>query len=243
MYSTEPTGVEEGEGLGKDKSGIAAAIKVTKKLDTKGGENFEFAWWDHVYNKVSSSVQVENVDGEVKVQLDAGLVSRNLMGIISTELLPVSQGHGRTGGRVLSTEQLGFKRALYGYFVKSFAGSMKVEKSFATKVGDEELFEACGRLTARKGARAEQRGKLERTGSIHPTCPPEPERSKPDTVIPERPKGSTEKTKGDKRVREGGKKRSRSMKSSRAKKAKKAKRANEDRDKGRAKKKKAKRQK
>ncbi|KAJ9075453.1 hypothetical protein DSO57_1035983 [Entomophthora muscae] len=165
-------GWKKGEGLGKNKSGISTAIKVAKKNDTRGvgtkGENFEFAWWDHVYNKVSSSVQVENVDGDVKVKVDnEDLLSRNQMGIISTELVITHKGaeavESEIQGRELNTEQLNAKRALYGYFVKSFAGSMNVEKSFATKISDKDLFEACGRLTARKGARAEQKGKLERT--------------------------------------------------------------------------------
>lgn len=159
-------GWKRGEGLGKNRTGISAAVKVARKKGTQGvgtkGENFEFAWWDHVYNKVLSSVRVDNANGEVKVQLDENLLSRNQMGIISTDLLPVVKPRGeveeefKSGDRVLSPEQLNIKRALYGYFVKSFACSTKVERSFEIKIGDQQLFEACNWATAGKGIKAEQ---------------------------------------------------------------------------------------
>lgn len=69
----------------------------------------------------------------MQVKLDGDdLLSRNQMGIISTELLSTSNDAEASEsvpiGRELSNDQLNAKRALYGYFVKSFEGSMKVEK-------------------------------------------------------------------------------------------------------------------
>uniref|UniRef100_A0A672HYY1 G patch domain-containing protein 4 n=1 Tax=Salarias fasciatus TaxID=181472 RepID=A0A672HYY1_SALFA len=57
-------GWERGKGLGRAQSGISEAIKVKVKCDKGGvghreGEQFSFHWWDHVFNKASSSLQVE----------------------------------------------------------------------------------------------------------------------------------------------------------------------------------------
>uniref|UniRef100_A0A3Q3BWV7 G patch domain-containing protein 4 n=1 Tax=Haplochromis burtoni TaxID=8153 RepID=A0A3Q3BWV7_HAPBU len=58
-------GWEHGKGLGRAENGISEAIKVKVKCDKGGvghkeGEQFTFHWWDHVFNKASSSLQVES---------------------------------------------------------------------------------------------------------------------------------------------------------------------------------------
>uniref|UniRef100_A0AAZ1WX36 G patch domain-containing protein 4 n=1 Tax=Oreochromis aureus TaxID=47969 RepID=A0AAZ1WX36_OREAU len=58
-------GWEQGKGLGRAENGISEAIKVKVKCDKGGvghkeGEQFTFHWWDHVFNKASSSLQVES---------------------------------------------------------------------------------------------------------------------------------------------------------------------------------------
>uniref|UniRef100_A0A3Q0SPZ0 G patch domain-containing protein 4 n=1 Tax=Amphilophus citrinellus TaxID=61819 RepID=A0A3Q0SPZ0_AMPCI len=58
-------GWEHGKGLGRAENGISEAIKVKVKCDKGGvghkeGEQFSFHWWDHVFNKASSSLQVES---------------------------------------------------------------------------------------------------------------------------------------------------------------------------------------
>lgn len=60
-----------GKGLGRQENGISEAIKVKVKCDKGGvghrqGEQFTFHWWDHVFNKASSSLEVES--GEVSPQ-------------------------------------------------------------------------------------------------------------------------------------------------------------------------------
>ncbi|XP_016380126.1 G patch domain-containing protein 4-like isoform X3 [Sinocyclocheilus rhinocerous] len=57
-------GWEKGKGLGRSENGISEAIKVKIKCDKRGmghkeGEQFTFHWWDHVFNKASSSLVVE----------------------------------------------------------------------------------------------------------------------------------------------------------------------------------------
>lgn len=56
------TSICSGEGLGKEKHGNAKHITVTVKNDTKGvgsnNEQWDFAWWDHLYNKSANAVSV-----------------------------------------------------------------------------------------------------------------------------------------------------------------------------------------
>ncbi|KAI7905505.1 uncharacterized protein BX663DRAFT_419870, partial [Cokeromyces recurvatus] len=88
----EKFGWSSGEGLGKEKKGNVKHISVTIKNDKKGvGVNkgdWEFAWWDHLYNKSASSVVVEKDEtkGEIKVATkNKGDHRRSRTGIISTQ--------------------------------------------------------------------------------------------------------------------------------------------------------------
>uniref|UniRef100_A0A674CWZ9 G patch domain-containing protein 4 n=1 Tax=Salmo trutta TaxID=8032 RepID=A0A674CWZ9_SALTR len=51
-------GWEQGKGLGRQENGICEAIIVNVQ--------FTFHWWDHVFNKASSSLEVES--GELSPQ-------------------------------------------------------------------------------------------------------------------------------------------------------------------------------
>ncbi|KAG0325494.1 G patch domain-containing protein 4 [Podila horticola] len=84
-------GWKQGEGLGKHKDGIKKSISVVKKNDTKGLggklDKWDFAWWDHVFNKSASNIQVNKdaESGEVKVEKQAPTdIQMGKMGIIST---------------------------------------------------------------------------------------------------------------------------------------------------------------
>ncbi|KAF9348764.1 G patch domain-containing protein 4 [Mortierella sp. NVP85] len=83
-------GWSQGEGLGKNKDGIKKSISVVKKNDTKGlggkSDKWDFAWWDHVFNKSVSSIQVsKDESGEVKVEKQgSSAIQMGRMGIIST---------------------------------------------------------------------------------------------------------------------------------------------------------------
>ncbi|KAF9329535.1 G patch domain-containing protein 4 [Podila minutissima] len=84
-------GWKQGEGLGKHKDGIKKSISVVKKNDTKGLggklDKWDFAWWDHVFNKSASNIQVNKdaESGEVKVEKQAPSdIQMGKMGIIST---------------------------------------------------------------------------------------------------------------------------------------------------------------
>ncbi|KAG0215801.1 G patch domain-containing protein 4 [Mortierella sp. GBA30] len=83
-------GWKSGEGLGKNKDGIKKSISVTKKNDTKGLggklDKWDFAWWDHVFNKSAANIQVnKDESGEVKVEKqNPSDIQVSRMGIIST---------------------------------------------------------------------------------------------------------------------------------------------------------------
>ncbi|KAI7806295.1 G patch domain-containing protein 4 [Triplophysa rosa] len=154
-------GWEKGKGLGRRENGISEAIKVQIKRDKGGmghkeGEQFTFHWWDHVFNKASSSLVVET--GQDGVMVKAADNSSN--GLISNK-------------KPRKAQQA--KSMLYGSFVKSatlLSGQEHTEKtsdsddssnsededqkldlSSTTKLSDADLIKACGGRTAHKGAR------------------------------------------------------------------------------------------
>ena len=67
-------GWTEGKGLGKDEHGMRHAIKVSVKNNNHGlglDPHDEFHWWDHVFNKVASSIKVETDGEECKISRTA----------------------------------------------------------------------------------------------------------------------------------------------------------------------------
>lgn len=158
-------GWEHGKGLGRAENGISEAIKVKVKSDKAGvghkeGDQFTFHWWDHVFNKASSSLQVETDQNGVQVKKN---LDTDEGGMISNKK-PLKAS--------LSKEKL------YGCFVKSatlLSGQEqpepksspsdssssssedeeehKLDLSSTTNLSDADLMMACGGRTAHKGAR------------------------------------------------------------------------------------------
>lgn len=156
-------GWEHGKGLGRAENGISEAIKVKVKSDKAGvghkeGDQFTFHWWDHVFNKASSSLQVETDPSGV--QLKKNVDSDKEVGLISNRK-PLKASFS--------------KEKLYGCFVKSatlLSGQEqpepkstsdddsssedednKLDLSSTTNLSDADLMMACGGRTAHKGAR------------------------------------------------------------------------------------------
>ncbi|XP_033126227.1 G patch domain-containing protein 4-like [Anneissia japonica] len=156
-------GWKAGSGLGRNEDGISEAIKVKIKRDSAGvghdpAEQFTFHWWDHVFNKAASNIQVtNNEDGVVVLNKKEG-------------------SHMITNEKPVKSSNK--KNTLYGMFVKSAtltpAGEQSVSSSseeeedvkidFSSGLADDELFKACGGRTAHKGARhgLKSNGKLQR---------------------------------------------------------------------------------
>ncbi|KAJ3189749.1 G patch domain-containing protein 4 [Gaertneriomyces sp. JEL0708] len=134
-------GWKKGSGLGSRGDGINRAISVGFKNDTNGlgakADEWSFQWWDHVFNKASSGIQVSAGDDGVEVK-----------------------------AKPKAEKEKAKKALLYGAFVKAAPEEEEddEEKDYIIKVTDEELLQACEGRTARKGARAYQPGKLKRAG-------------------------------------------------------------------------------
>jgi len=141
----EKYGWKRGEGLGKESKGISKPVKTTLKQDRDGvgksKEDFNFAWWDHVYNKASSNIVISADDEDgVKCATKENLKKEE---IISTENPQTSQKAAISNKNSL----------LYGYFLS--AGSDKQEANpvdYSSKMTDQEIFEACeGRRLGHRG--------------------------------------------------------------------------------------------
>ncbi|KAG2188985.1 hypothetical protein INT44_004127 [Umbelopsis vinacea] len=150
----EKFGWNKGDGLGKNKDGNVKHISVTKKNDKKGvgvgQDQWEFAWWDHLFNKSASSVVINKDDdkGEVKVETKNHNMRKSKTGIISTvkpsgisdsesspaeapsgESTPIPEEQPRTMMDSVKEVHQSFSQRiasskLYGAFVKSTAGAL-----------------------------------------------------------------------------------------------------------------------
>jgi len=150
----EGKGWNLGEGLGKHSQGIVDALKPKLKFDQTGvghnrAEEFEFHWWDHVFNKAAKSVKVEDTEGEVRVDFNSDKSE------LSTKKM-----------RRKAKKEI--RNKLYSNFVKSgtlTGGKMEKEEgdedtveevkdmSRLKELTDDELVAACGGRTAHKGSR------------------------------------------------------------------------------------------
>ncbi|OMJ15038.1 G patch domain-containing protein 4 [Smittium culicis] len=185
----EKFGWTKGEGVGKNKSGIKRAITVTKKYDLLGvgtdRENITNNWWDKLYNNASKKIKSTSDQGSEKAektkQEDDGInLSKDTIDMEKSALAepmvfninnPDLLYHGifvKSGGSDYSSmerypetkeeDSEGIK------FVKSVEVITETNKTLDSieNLTDEQLFAACEGRTARKGARAEQPGKLSR---------------------------------------------------------------------------------
>ncbi|XP_059196228.1 G patch domain-containing protein 4 [Centropristis striata] len=159
-------GWEQGKGLGRSENGISEAIKVKVKCDKGGvghkeGDQFTFHWWDHVFNKASSSLQVETDQNGIQLK----------------KTVEEDEDDGMISNKKPRKAALA-KAKLYGCFVKSATllsgqeqpepkasssdesssssddeDDQKLDLSSTTKLSDADLMKACGGRTAHKGAR------------------------------------------------------------------------------------------
>ncbi|KAI9225918.1 MAG: hypothetical protein DHS80DRAFT_25712 [Piptocephalis tieghemiana] len=175
-------GWQRGEGLGKEgRKGITKAIAIVQKTDQSGigqekGDEWGFAWWDHVYNKSCQSIQTDkNEAGEVGIKLQGpgGSEDRNAQGIISTQRPTERESISEEEKEEEENQPAPAASLLYGMFVKSTSpdgASSKEDKGkrngkkldYSVRITDAELLRACEGRTARKGARGNQVGKLAR---------------------------------------------------------------------------------
>lgn len=150
-------GWSSGDGLGKHRQGRRDAIKPRLKFDGHGlghdrSEEFEFHWWDHLFNTAAKGVTVNNNAGE-----NGGEITVSFQADKSE----------RSAKKMRRKMQKEMKNRLYSRFVR--AGTLKGEKDEESEdhevvtevkdtgkiktMSDEDLIKACGGRTAHKGAR------------------------------------------------------------------------------------------
>ncbi|KAJ1794645.1 hypothetical protein LPJ59_004489, partial [Coemansia sp. RSA 2399] len=177
-------GWKKGQGLGKNSEGVKRAITVSRRTDSRGigsdSNQWNSNWWDHLYNKASGNSSTadtpqttlseddkeEEREFQSKMSLAAnerdtigdyqGLFVRAVSTSVSTIKVSESLQSSGAGNRVDRTQ-----------FTRD--GSIHLG---STGISDAELFAACEGRMARKGARAEQNGKLAR---VHGDGMPRPE--------------------------------------------------------------------
>ncbi|KAJ2157648.1 hypothetical protein GGF46_004350 [Coemansia sp. RSA 552] len=153
-------GWKQGEGLGKSGQGIKRAITVSRRMDNRGvgsdANQWNSNWWDHLYNKASSK-------GPEKSAEDAVYEAKLAEAAAERDTLAEYQGmFVRSGASSTPANSDG----------QTPSGSGRVDRTKLVRDGDvhlggatltdAELFAACEGRMARKGARAEQHGKLAR---------------------------------------------------------------------------------
>ncbi|KAJ2450541.1 hypothetical protein EV183_004217 [Coemansia sp. RSA 2336] len=150
-------GWKQGEGLGKQRDGIKRAITVSRRTDNRGigsdSNQWNSNWWDHLYNKASSATSTPAQKSDEDLVYEAKLAEAEQ----EPDTLAEYQGmFVRSGGSKPAN-----------HTEKQAVDRTKLVRDSSVHLGvvamsDAELFAACEGRMARKGARAEQAGKLAR---------------------------------------------------------------------------------
>ncbi|XP_076136976.1 G patch domain-containing protein 4 [Alosa pseudoharengus] len=156
-------GWQPGKGLGRHEDGRSEPIKVKVKCDKGGvghklGEQFTFNWWDHVFNKASSNLSVEDgQDGismkKVNDEEEKGMISNKRP--LKAKLTKGMQ-YGcfvKSATLLCGQEQPEQKASSSDDSSDSEDEDQKLDLSSATNLSDAELLKVCGGRTAHKGAR------------------------------------------------------------------------------------------
>ncbi|KAJ1991696.1 hypothetical protein GGI25_005973 [Coemansia spiralis] len=165
----EKYGWKKGEGLGKNREGVKRAITISRRTDNRGigsdSNQWNSNWWDHLYNRASggSSTGTTEPDTLSADNEESNYQSKLSMAAKEPDTLTAYQGmFVRASATNISTIPT----------AKALITCERVDRTKLVRDGgvhlgsigltDEELFAACEGRTARKGARAEQSGKLSR---------------------------------------------------------------------------------
>ncbi|KAJ1813909.1 hypothetical protein LPJ56_003233, partial [Coemansia sp. RSA 2599] len=152
-------GWKKGEGLGKDKSGISRAITVSRRTDNRGvgsdSTQWTSNWWDNLYNKAASSTAVDAATDESKqyqAKIEQASKERDTLGDYNGMFVkPSASSESKSGCSTPASVVVDRTKLVRD-------GNVHL----GVVISDAELFAACEGRMARKGARAEQSGKLKR---------------------------------------------------------------------------------
>lgn len=148
-------GWNSGEGLGKNAQGISEPIKASLKFDKTGvghdpAKEFTSTWWADAYKNAADNVTIGNdEDGTVKINWNKNSKDEkkaSKRSFINSQYTAFVQSSTLDGGKLIDTGE-------------SSTDTKQHEEQSASvgkeplRLTDEELFLACGGLTAHKGAR------------------------------------------------------------------------------------------
>lgn len=160
----ENYGWKEGDGLGKNKNGIAKPLKASLKFDNAGfgadqaADDFNNHWWERVFNEAATNVSVSQEGERVRMALKDkdSSVEISTKGYSIKKLKKLKKVSGESCSK---SSYDNFLRAAtltnQGSEIEN-ADKIDVNDIEVSKVNvltDEELFKACGGRTAHKGAR------------------------------------------------------------------------------------------
>ncbi|XP_076059983.1 uncharacterized protein LOC143036475 [Oratosquilla oratoria] len=145
-------GWQEGKGLGASETGIKEALKVKLKFDSAGlghdrAEEFTFHWWDHVYNKVASNLEIKKDKAGTVVleQKEETKISKKKPSVLSKQIV---YGNFVKGGTLHGSDIAQKESSSV-----SDGDEEELNKDLSLKLTDDELFKICGGRTAHKAAR------------------------------------------------------------------------------------------
>lgn len=147
-------GWKSGEGLGKNSQGISEPIKPSLKFDKTGvghdlAEEFTSTWWNDAYTKAVDNVTIDNEqDGTVKVKWKKKSTDKKKerKDLINTKYTSFIKSATLDEGKLVDNGQKSTD--------KDKRDSCEISGIKQSKtLTDDELFAACGGLTAHKGAR------------------------------------------------------------------------------------------
>lgn len=160
-------GWKEGDGLGKNKDGIAKPLKATLKFDNAGfgadqaAADFNNHWWERVFNEAATNVNIQKEGEQIKMSLkdDTDGVEISTKGYSVKKLKKLKEKHGEETGDMAKN---GYQNFLQSATLTNLGGEIEnpdkidvndIEVTKVKVLTDEELFKACGGRTAHKGAR------------------------------------------------------------------------------------------
>ncbi|KAJ2460798.1 hypothetical protein GGF42_000616 [Coemansia sp. RSA 2424] len=163
-------GWKKGDGLGKDGDGIKRAITVSRRADNRGigsdANQWNSNWWDNLYNKATVNVAAGAGAPPTISAEEAVYQERMADAAKEKDTLSEYQGMFVKSATDTPTGQSGASTP-----IPSNGRGLPVDRTklvrdgnvhLGTQLTDAELFAACEGRMARKGARAEQSGKLAR---------------------------------------------------------------------------------
>merc|ERR1712029_371449 len=150
-------GWSQGDGLGKNRGGIVEPLRPSLKFDSSGvghdpAKEFTSNWWEQAYKKAADKIQITQGEEEAQIKtvrkLDKKTIERQKREAKNKLYSQFVQSATLTNGILEESS-----KPNSGNASSDSSDSDDEEEDKFKRLTDEELFKACGGLTAHKGAR------------------------------------------------------------------------------------------